>query len=377
MRASALAFSAWATNNRRCPLPPSLARLREFIMRCFTALCTAPLFVTAVHLVVSGQEVQVKPSVKAATQPAAKAPPPGKGAAVAKDPDDVRPPAKPADSGSTPSPDEIAIRKTAESYLKAFDKGDAKAAADHFTAEAEYVDEHGTVYRSRAAIEKLLAELFSKYPKARMELQIESIRFVGPGIAIEDGMSKVIRSEDSDPVLNRYTAVHMKTDGKWLVASVRDFPAKPLRTHRNQLHQFNWLLGEWVHEGADAVVIFSCKPIDNGNYLQRDYKIKIGGQDLVSGSQRIGWDAASKRFVAWVFDSDGGHSQGNWNRDGDSWILKTAGVTADGQSATNTSIYTFVNDHTMTFQSVNHEVAGILLQDGPKVTIVRHAPKPE
>ena len=58
-------------------------------------------------------------------------------------------------------------------------------------------------------------------------------------------------------------------------------------------------------------------------------------------------------------------------------MLKSTGVTADGQTASSTSIYTFVDDHTMTWQSVDHEIAGVQLPDSELVTIVRRAPMPE
>ena len=58
-------------------------------------------------------------------------------------------------------------------------------------------------------------------------------------------------------------------------------------------------------------------------------------------------------------------------------MLKSTGVTADGQPASSTSIYTFVNEHTMTWQSVDHEIAGVQLPDSELVTIVRRAPSPQ
>jgi hypothetical protein len=80
---------------------------------------------------------------------------------------------------------------------------------------------------------------------------------------------------------------------------------------------------------------------------------------------------------AWIFDSEGGFGEGTWNRDGDSWVLKTTGVTADGQTASGTSIYTFVSEHIMTWQAVDHEIAGVQIPDSDVVTIVRTPPPPE
>jgi hypothetical protein len=57
-------------------------------------------------------------------------------------------------------------------------------------------------------------------------------------------------------------------------------------------------------------------------------------------------------------------------------VLKCTGVTADGESASCSSIYTPVNEHTMTWQSVDHEVGGVQQPDSRVITIVRHAPSP-
>jgi hypothetical protein len=51
-------------------------------------------------------------------------------------------------------------------------------------------------------------------------------------------------------------------------------------------------------------------------------------------------------------------------------------VTADGQMSSNTSIYKKINDHTMTWQCVDHEVGGERYPDTDVITIVRRAEPP-
>ena len=283
------------------------------------------------------------------------------------------------------SPDENAIRKTGETYATAFSEGDAKAAAAHFTADAEYVDAQGIIFEGRQAIEDLLTAFFSNNPGRKLQLRIESLRFLSPGVVIEDGITVVSRAKNSadtesngaEPTVAQYTAIHVKNDGKWLTASVRERAVKSPRQHRAQLKELEWMVGEWVHEGDDAIVRFSCHPVDNGTFLVRKFAVHVAGQETMTGTQRIGWDAQSGKFRAWVFDSDGGFSEGCWHRSGDDWVLKLTGVTADGEEASNTSIYSFVDARTMTFRSVNHEVAGIGLPDSHPVTIVRQPPRAE
>lgn len=276
-----------------------------------------------------------------------------------------------------PSADELAIRQMSDAFVKAYDAADAKAVAMHFSDDAEYVDDQGNVFDGRAAIEESLATFFAENPGCQLEMTIDTLRFVTPGVAIEDGTSIVTLKDDPNPIETRYTAVHAKTDGKWQAVSVRDLAPQVQRPHREQLAQLEWLLGDWVDEGGDAVVAFSCKAVDGENFLLRKFSIQIAGQEAMTGEQRIGWDPLNSKLRTWIFDSEGGYGEGLWHRNGDNWVLKLTGVTADGEPASSTSMYTLVNAHTVTWQSVDHEIAGVQLPDSEVFTIVRSAPVPE
>lgn len=292
--------------------------------------------------------------------------------------------AKPATSGPTSkvlapdknSADEEAIRKTSETYARAYDEGDAKAVAAHFTPDAEYIDEKGNLFEGRQAIEEALTDFFAENPGNQLDIDIDTIRFVSPSVAIEDGTTTLSRPEGTATNYSHYTTTHVKTAGKWLAASVREHAPKDRREHRAQLQQLAWLLGDWIDEDDDSIVEFSCQAVDNGNFLLRQFTVKTAGEEAMSGTQRIGWDPVSSKLRAWVFDSEGGYGEGTWHRDGDNWVLKTTGVTADGQTASGTSIYTFVSEHIMTWQAVDHEIAGVQLPDSEVVTIVRKPPPP-
>ena len=142
------------------------------------------------------------------------------------------------------------------------------------------------------------------------------------------------------------------------------------------LDQLRRVMGDWVDEGDDSIVHFACESVDHGNFLLRKFTILIAGQEAMSGTQRIGWDPLTGKLRAWIFDSEGGYGEGLWHRDGDRWVLKCHGVTADNETASSTSIYTFINGHTMTWQSVDHEIAGVQQPDSEVFTIVRQSPVP-
>ncbi len=274
------------------------------------------------------------------------------------------------------SVDEQAIRQVDKMFAKAFDQGDAKTIATLFTDEAEYVDEGGNVFQGRAAIEKSMTSFFAEHPDCKLEQTIDTIRFISPGIAVEDGHTTVSHPEFSDAISSRYTTVYVKQDGKWLVASIRDHAPGNRKQHRTQLKQLDWLLGNWVDEADDTIIKFKCQSVDNGNFLIRDFTVLMAGKEVLQGTQRIGWDPLTGKLRTWIFDSEGSYGEGLWHQDGDQWVLKCTGVMPEGQSASSTSIYTAINDHTMTWQNVDHEIAGVRQPDSKVYTIVRQAPTP-
>ncbi len=276
------------------------------------------------------------------------------------------------------SPDEAAIQLVDEAFIKAYNAGDAEGLAAQFTEHAEYVDETGAVVEGRKAIEASLTLFFEENPGCRLQINAESVRTLSPGVAVQDGTTVVSRTDNSTPVECHYTSVYVKTEGKWLLASVRDSAPRNLREHSMQLQQLSWLNGNWIDEGDDSIINFSCESVDNGNFLLRKFTVIVEGEEAMSGTQRIGWDPLTGKLRAWIFDSEGAYGEGLWHHDpaNNRWVLKTTGVTADGETASSTSLYTFVNEHTMTWQSVDHEIAGVQQPDSDVITIVRHAPAP-
>lgn len=334
-----------------------------------TAICLAageeaasPRRTEKTTIVEKTPKAAAKGAVQAAAQPTTKGP---ASAGVVSEKDSAK-----------NSADETAIRETGATFARACDQADAKAAAAHFTPDAEYVDEQGNTFQGRQAIEELLAAFFTENPGSRLELAIDTIRFVSPGVAVEDGTTTLIRPAGSPSDHSRYTAVHVKTNGKWLTASSREHAPKDRRQHTRQLQQLDWLLGEWVDEGDDSIVDFSCKAADNGNFLLREFTVRIAGQAAMSGSQRIGWDPVSGKLRAWTFDSEGGYGEGTWHSNGDGWVLKSTGVTADGQPASSTSLFTMVSGHAMTWQAIDREIAGVHMPDTDEYILVRAPPSP-
>src|SRR5947209_16755802 len=63
-------------------------------------------------------------------------------------------PAQPAAGKDAHEQDIAAIKKAMQSFLAAFEKGDAKAVAAHWTPEGEYIADDGAKYQGRKELEE-------------------------------------------------------------------------------------------------------------------------------------------------------------------------------------------------------------------------------
>lgn len=269
--------------------------------------------------------------------------------------------------------DEAAIRKIVDSYVAAFNKRDAKAVASHWLPDAVYTEpDSRTRFAGRAAIEKHFAQEFNNVKKAKMTVRVESIRFISPNVAVEQGHA-TITEPDGETSTSRYSAIHVKRDGQWLLDRVSDEDDTPAPSHYAQLKQLEWMVGHWVDndDDDDTTVEIACKWSKNQNFLVRTYTLTIGDQISVSGVQMIGWDASAKQIRSWEFDSDGGVSEGTWKSKGKTWHILTKDTLADGQKASALNILTLVDNNNFTWQSVDRQAGGVLLPNISAVPVVR------
>jgi uncharacterized protein (TIGR02246 family) len=281
-----------------------------------------------------------------------------------------------ATKGSSERPEDTkAIHALAEAFTRAYNRGDAGAVAGLFTDDAEVTDESGATIRGREAVADLFAAALEDDPGGTIELTTESIRFLGPDVAEETGHARTVPAGGGSPETTRYTVLYVRRDGHWLHDSVHEHPDQ-LSPH-DRLEELEWLVGEWIDESDEGVVYTTCRWSDDRNFLLRDFTLRVGGQPVMSGTQRIGWDPLTEQFKTWVFDADGGHSEGLWSRNGkDQWVIKATGVLVDGRAVSATQVLTFVNKGMARWQSVDRAIGGQAVPDVPEIILVRTPPKP-
>lgn len=267
------------------------------------------------------------------------------------------------------------LKASATEFEKAFNAGDAKAIAAQFTENAEAVDEDGEVFEGRANIEARFESLFKDYPKAKIEVELTSLRKLSPDVAVEDGYSTTTLAPEEPGSRSPYTVVHVKRDGQWLIASVRDFPeeAADLTAHE-QLQALEWLVGHWVDESSEGRVETTCAWSEDGNYLLQDYVVKTRRGAVMQGTQRIAWDPLRRTIRSWAFDQSSAFTEATWTPLDDSWIVKAEGVTPDGQGVSATRLVTSINDDAYQIDSTSVVMGNELLPDS-SVTVVRRPPE--
>jgi len=269
----------------------------------------------------------------------------------------------PVRAAESNSQEEAAITKTAEAFVDAFQKGDAKAVAAFWTPDGDYVDLAGRVLNGRPAIEKDFANLFDENKGLKLRIEIASLKFPTPDTAVEDGTTAVLAPDGTAPSRARYSNFFVKKGGQWLLASVREAAYAPPSNYEN-LRGLEWVIGEWVDEnpgGELSRVSFAWSTDQNFIVSTRTVETKDGTLDR--GTQWIGWDPVNKQIRSWNFEADGGFGEGAWTRDGDKWIVKTTSILADGSKVTATNVISLLSADLLSLQSKEQTVNGKAIPD--------------
>lgn len=271
---------------------------------------------------------------------------------------------------SEPVPEGIAaaINKTTADYVSAFNRGDAEAIAEMYTAEAEFEDTTGEMLNGRSAIKTSFASFFEANPKASIAVQVESVRPLGRGLATAIG---VVRLElpDVEPVVEtRYSALHVLEGERWRVASVREWMSDPATAVTPE--QLEWLVGEWTASGDNGTVHITYTWDESRVFLQGRYTIAQDAKVVSSGTQVIG-RSPTGGLRSWLFDSSGTTQDAIWTRDHDRWLSEGLGILPDGTEITSLNVMIRLGKDTFTWQTIEREADGVPLPALPPIRVNR------
>jgi len=279
--------------------------------------------------------------------------------------------AQPAKAPSTNAAAEAELVKSAEKFIDAFGKGDARALAGSWNVDGDYTGPTGLRLVGRDAIEKTFGEFFAENKGVTLRIDVAGYRFPTPDVAIEDGTSTLVYPGGIAPSSTRYTNIHVKKDGLWLLESVRTSPYTPPSNHQH-LRSLEWLIGEWaddVKDGEASAISFSWT--ENQNFLVSHFHTAIKNALVASGTQWIGWDPTAKTVRSWMFESHGGFGSGNWTKEAGKWMIRASTTLPDGKVTTATNIVTRVDANTLTWEVKDRLLDGKPLPEIKPVTMKR------
>ena len=263
------------------------------------------------------------------------------------------------------------IEELGQAYVAAVNARDAQKVAGFWSPDAVYTNRAtGDEVVGREAIQKQFAAQFESAPDGKIAIDIESIQFVSPNVALEYGEAQFVQAE-GEPQRVPYSAVYVRRDGKWLLDRVTDEDTSESASHYDKLKTLEWLVGSWVDQDESAMIQTDCEWTTNRNFLTRKFRVSVDGLVELSGLQIIGWDAGAEQIRSWTFDSDGGFAEGSWTNDGDRWFVRKVGTTAAGAKATAVNVLRYVDNDTLTVQSIQRTLDGRILPNIDEVQVVR------
>jgi uncharacterized protein (TIGR02246 family) len=285
------------------------------------------------------------------------------------------PPASQDEKKTAPDGSEAskAVLANVRTFTEAFNRRDIPALLKLFTDDCDLTEADGTTVHGLKELEEELKDSFEDDPEARISVSVDMLRAVTPDVVIEEGKTVYFPDGKTATAETQYQATHVKKGGRWLMSRVRTFNRVVLSPY-DQLRELEWLIGHWVDESADSLVETSYRWAPNKVFLLQDFKVRVNGENVLSGTQRIGWDPLSKHIKAWVFDSEGGYAQSLWTDVDDSWVIRVTGVRTDGQVVTMTNRLTQLDKDRMRFESADRIVAGERMPNFSTVVVRKPPP---
>jgi uncharacterized protein (TIGR02246 family) len=264
-----------------------------------------------------------------------------------------------------------ALMKNAQAFVDAFEKGDAKAVAAFWAEDGDWVDLTGRRLQGRPSIENAFKDFFTENKGSKLRIDVNSVHFVTPDTAIEDGVTSVTSPDGGPPNQARYTNVHVKRDGQWVLQSVRESPYTPPGNYEH-LRGLEWAVGEWVDEGDGPEIDHATfEWSTDGNFLISTQDVTVRDTLISRSTEWIGWDPASSQIRSWSFVGDGAIGESIWTNEGDQWIIKTNATMPNGKKLAATNIITINGPDAITWRSKDRTLDGKALPDVKEIKMKR------
>lgn len=134
--------------------------------------------------------------------------------------------------------DENAIRKILDDEIATWNQGDANGYSRHFAADGTFTNVRGMFFTGRQAYRDRHEIIFrGPFLNTKLQLQVVSLRFLSPEIAIcetltwvsgfEKGAPSFLHLDAKGRLLTRLLQVMERRDGEWQIAVYHNIDIKP------------------------------------------------------------------------------------------------------------------------------------------------------
>ncbi|WP_146524991.1 YybH family protein [Novipirellula artificiosorum] len=273
-------------------------------------------------------------------------------------------------SADDSSGDSSVIREI-QAYVEAFNAEDAAKVESMWAENATHMD-HELNQRTdgRAAIMADIAAVFDLPEPVTLSGSVDNVRMVTDSVASIDGKINVTVG-DFEPTTNKFSAILTKQDEKWVIDSMEEMSVPSPVSAAAALSKLDWLIGSWQDASGEMRVRCSVKRAIGGSFLVRSFEASADDEAVAQSTQVIGWDPRLGQFRSWTFDADGSFGEGVWSENGGQWLIKSAQVLADGQTASGTFVMTPQDSDHFAIELIGRTIEGELQPSSPEVTVSR------
>lgn len=256
--------------------------------------------------------------------------------------------------------------------------GNAASLAGLWTEDGSYVDDAGSAYQGRSALQKRFETGFAAGDKPKVALKPDRTQILAPTVAVSEGT--ILRKESNGEMVagTRYSFVFTKKAGDWYISSATETPIESVAAAADTtatnagLDNIAWMLGDWKAERDGTALKLHVDWAANKNFLLWTYQIgKPGAATTQENTEVIGFDPKRGELVSWSFDSTGSFGKSSWSKDASQWQLESVKTAKDGSTLTARTIITPKDNNSFTWQSVDRTAGGLPLPDTGELQITR------
>ena len=259
--------------------------------------------------------------------------------------------------------DEAALKQRTAAFVESVESGNATEVAGFWTDQGEYTGGDGITLRGAVDLEAAYRKHFKEVGKPKVGHEIDGIRFLSRDTAMVEGTFTSTHAKDKQKTSADFNILFVREDGVWRIAVLRE------SSRETGLSDLDWLIGEWTMQTEGGEVGTTYRWSDDKSIIMVDFSVKAGG-NVTSGRQVIARDPATGEIRSWVF-AGGGIGEGSWSREGEEWVIRTRGLTAEGAAMIATNVFIPKGTDSFTFRSLERTLDGTDLPDVGPVIVKR------